>query len=144
MLKLLLTCLMMPLFMICELTSRDRIGRTSWWSCRGCAPTCFGKVAADVELNLAAAYCRCPCEGRASYPAEISTFENLLNGLRANNLDIAMQAQENPLTQPFDEQMELVANILIQKSRYCVFDLGSFHLLYSLIYNVNPLSDNYE
>lgn len=106
------------------------ISKTSWWVCSGCAETCLLKVITDVEMNLSSKMCACPCSRRPALPAQIHSLQSLSKSIRPRR---KTQQQVTSIL-PFDEEMELLANIIVQKSRYCIFDAESYGRLISLIY----------
>ncbi len=104
--------------------------RTSWWECTGDAAECFAKLTKDIRMNMAQDSCSI-CRLRTRPPSSVASLERLSKRLQGSSCGgsrgASISATSGSLQ--FDEDMQLIANVLIQKSRYCVLDMASLAAL---------------
>jgi len=95
-----------------------QLNKGSWWTCtKGNPKDCLAALVIDLQANLDA----CTCEQQdPALPASLKTLEAL-----SRTDQIMQQGQKDQFT----PGMELLANVLIQKARFCVFDVGAFSKL---------------
>ncbi|PJF18348.1 pH-response regulator protein palI/RIM9 [Paramicrosporidium saccamoebae] len=89
------------------------MGRTSWWHCSGDLYTCLSRLDRDMRSNLLE--CKSICSQHA-LPEHLSNLRALV--LKSSTLE-----GDSTCTMGFTTAMELLANVLVQKSRFCHFDI---------------------
>lgn len=106
--------------------------KSSWWACQGTASACFSRAIVDIQANLAE--CGCTNNDQISndqLPVHLKTLAEL-----------AQLIGDDVTDGSFSSQMELVANVAVQKSRYCVFDIAAFSRLTNMMQTCTEIVDS--
>lgn len=108
------------------------MSRSTWWHCGGNLTHCLTHFDKDMSANLGSRDCSPLTCFNHTLPAHFPSLRNL-----------AMKAIMYPLSAPtmggdacqlkFSDEMELVINVLIQKARFCRFDIDLFANLIEMI-----------
>lgn len=125
-----LVCTLQALDDSCELEENmqmsKNLSKSSWWSCpRSGATDCFSSLVVDLQANLDS--CTCGEAENPTQPAYLKTFEALS---RSKNI-FESDAENNYFT----PGMELLANLIIHKARYCVFDVEAYGRLVETVHH---------
>jgi hypothetical protein len=108
------------------------IGMTSWWHCDGPAISCLAQAMLDVQLNLNSANCTKAGCFPPNVPSNINVLRDLGKKYWPDEAKVAGAAPETK-TIIFTPYMELLANILVQKSRFCRIDFDVLTHLTELV-----------
>jgi hypothetical protein len=98
------------------------IGMSSWWHCEGPASSCLAQALLDVQQNLNSVNCsRFDCFPPHT-PSNIEVLRELGKRYWPQEAKGAGSVPDET-TCFFTPYMELLANILVQKSRFCRMDI---------------------
>jgi len=97
------------------------IGMTSWWHCEGPSMSCLAQCMLDIQQNLNSPNCSSFDCFPPNIPANIQVLRDLGKKFWPDESQAAGASPQNTTTQ-FTPYMELLANVLIQKARFCRID----------------------
>lgn len=110
------------------------LDRSSWWHCTGNVTSCYSRLNHDLHDNLSSKECSGEGCFDITLPGHIASLKGLAE--RIMSVDDCTEASKiSQCTFKFTEPMELLANIVIQKSRYCRFDAYMYDNLTRLVKN---------
>lgn len=121
-----------PLTCKSKMDKAMEIGMTSWWHCDGPAISCLAQAMLDVQMNLGSANCTKSDCFPPNVPANIDVLRDLGKKYWPEEAKVAGATPENK-TISFTPYMELLANILVQKSRFCRIDIDVMTHLTELV-----------
>lgn len=100
------------------------ISRSTWWHCDGNLIKCLRRFDQDILTNLRLGECSgggCP---NPTVPAHFVSLRNLAKRMLTSlPLD---SSGPGACRLRFGEELELIANVVVQKSRFCRFDIDLF------------------
>lgn len=94
--------------------------RTTWWHCGGNLTQCMSRFDTDMSTNLQSPECSTAVCFNHTLPAHFARLRNM--AMKA----IMYQSGSDTCQLNFSDEMELVVNVLIQKARFCRFDVDLF------------------
>lgn len=129
---------------ICPLNQDDprlELGKSTWWHCDGSAISCFAKLMNDTHTNLANPNCTNATCFTPHVPTNIKVLADLADKYWPKERDQAGRSPETT-TISFTPFMELLANLIIQKSRWCRVDMDAVAHLSNLVALSQPCCGN--
>src|SRR5690606_2230440 len=115
------------------------LGMTSWWHCEGPAIDCLSRAFLDVQQNLNTGNCTTKDCFPVNVPSNIESLRDLARTFWREESRTAGVTPDKS-TVKFTPYMELMANVLVLKSRFCRLDFDVAAHLVELVASTQPCS----
>jgi hypothetical protein len=110
---------------------------TSYWHCEGPSVGCLARVMLDVQANINAADCYQKSCTIPTIPKSIGALRDLAQKTWQNEIDKAASGPDE-ITEKWTNYMNLLANVVIQKSRFCRVDFDVLAHLSEMVAKARP------
>lgn len=114
-----------------------KLGMSSWWHCDGPSSACYARVLKDMQRNLDSK----GCANKDCYAPMVPTNIEVLRKLGERFWPVSKDeagTSPNSTSTAFTPYMELLANVAVQKSRFCRIDFDIVALLAELVAASQP------